>query len=429
MTENENLTEEYTDQQNENSKKSEKIISHAAKFLAVVVAFFIWFYAVGTDSSLQEKNVTGSLIDVVGVTNGFSVLYGNGETADVVIKGRYADIVEIESDDIDVYVDASGITEAGIHTLPVLVKLDNGLAISSVYPEQITVYISVNQKKQVPVKIKATDYQIPSGCTLQSEIKGSNYITVEGPVDVLEKISYAMTTISPGIINDSVTIVSLVNLYTAEDEEFSSPYVKTSASEVTVKATVLKEKEIPFVIKTKYGYYNENNTQIKITPSSVIVRGEIKAIDALDQITVLTVDETAITDDTVIKATVNIPSDVENVSGIETVDVEIKHTGSAVKSFIIPREDILFVNLPGNIECNVTTSTLKVYARVDKDSRYFKSISSEDISVYLDFSDIEEFEGRYNVEATVSLNIPSNSGVYLLEDYYVPVSFDEKTTD
>lgn len=431
MTENENITGEYTENKNTKSElsKKDKIISFAAKVLAVVVAFSIWFYAVGTDSRLQERNINGNLIDVIGVGNGFSVIYGNGETADVAVKGRYSDIIDIDTDDIEVYVDAGDITTAGQYTLPVNVRVDNGITLVSVYPEQITVYISVNQKKQIPVKVKATDYQIPSGCTLNSEIIGANYITVEGPVDVLEKISYAQASISPGVITDSVTIVSAVRLYTADDEEFSSPYVRSSVSEITVKANVLKEKEIPLVIKTKYGYYNDKNTEIKITPPSIVIRGELEAVEAIDQITVLSIDETAITDDTVIKATVTLPTGVENISGTEDVEVNIKHTGSTVKSVVVPKENVVFVNLPENIECDVVTSTVKVYVRLNKDSQYLHTLSADDVSVTVDLSKITSFEGRYNVEADVKLKIPSDSGAYLLENYYLPVSFNEKTAD
>ncbi|MBR6645286.1 MAG: hypothetical protein IKL21_05935 [Clostridia bacterium] len=431
MTENENIKEEYTDDEavKPSSGKKEKIISFAAKVLAVVVAFFIWFYAVGTDSRLQERNVNGNLIDVVGVGSGFSVIYGNGETADVTVKGRYSDVINIDTDDIDVYVDAGAVTEAGQYTLPVSVKVDNGITLVSVYPEQITVYISANQKKQIPVKVKATDYQIPSGCTLHSEILGTNYITVEGPVDVLEKISYAQATVSPGVITDSVTIVSPVQMYTADDEVFTSPYVKASVSEITVKASVLKEKEIPLVVKTKYGYYNERNTEITLTPPSIIIRGDREAVDGIDQISVLVVDETAITADTVIKAAVTLPEGVENISGTEDVDVQIKHIGSTVKSIAVPKENVIFKNLPDNIECDVVTSTVKVYVRVNNDSEYLHTLNADNISVTVDLSSIQSFDGRYNVEADVKLNIPSNNGAYLLENYYLPVSFNEKTAD
>lgn len=431
MTENENITEEYTEEEavKPRSSKKDKIFSLAAKIMAVVVAFFIWMYAVGTDSTLQEKNVTGNVIDVVGVANGFSVIYGNGETADVTVKGRYSDVVNIDAADIEVYVDAKEITEAGMYTLPVFAKIDNGLTLMSVYPEQITVYISVNQKKQIPVKVKATDYQIPSGCTLHSEVSGSGYITVEGPVDVLEKISYAQVAVSPGVIESSVTIVSPVGLYTSDDQAYSSPYVKLSVSEVTVKVTVLKEKEIPLTVSTKYGYYNDKNAKITLTPSSIVIRGEVDVIDSIDKLTVLTVDETAISDDTVIKANVTLPTGVEDVSGVEAVDVQIKHIGSVVKSFVIPKESITFTNLPDNIECNVVTATLKVYIRMDSDSAYINTVTADNISVSLDLSDITEFDGRYNVEANVRLNIPTSSDAYLLGDYYLPVSFNEKTVD
>ncbi len=431
MAENENINEEYTENSAVKTKSSrkEKIFSLAAKIMAVVVAFFIWMYAVGTDSTLQEKNVTGNVIDVVGVASGFSVIYGNGETADVTIKGRYADVVNVDTDDVEVYVDAVGITEAGMYTLPVFAKIDNGLTLMSVYPEQITVYISVNQKKQIPVKVKATDYQIPSGCTLHSEVSGTGYITVEGPVDVLEKISYAQATVSPGVIESSVTIVSPVILYTSDDQEYSSPYVKSSASEVTVKVTVLKEKEIPLAVATKYGYYNDKNTQITLTPPSIVIRGEIDVIDSIDKLTVLTVDETAISDDTVIKANVTLPSGVEDISGVEDVEVQIKHTGSVVKSFVISRENVTFTDLPENIECNIVTASLKVYVRIDRDSKYINTVTDEDISVSLNLADITEFDGRYNVEADVKLNMPMGSGAYLLGDYYLPVSFNEKTVD
>ena len=59
--------------------KKNKIFDHIAKVLAVLAAFLIWFYAVGTDSTLQSKTVTGNVINVTGVENGLSVIYGSGD--------------------------------------------------------------------------------------------------------------------------------------------------------------------------------------------------------------------------------------------------------------------------------------------------------------------------------------------------------------
>ena len=143
----------------------------------------------------------------------------------------------------------------------------------------------------------------------------------------------------------------------------------------------------------------------------------------------LVVDETAITADTVIKAAVTLPEGVENISGTEDVDVQIKHIGSTVKSIAVPKENVIFKNLPDNIECDVVTSTVKVYVRVNNDSEYLHTLNADNISVTVDLSSIQSFDGRYNVEADVKLNIPSNNGAYLLENYYLPVSFNEKTAD
>lgn len=410
--------------------KKNRIFDHIAKVLAVLAAFLIWFYAVGTDSTLQSKTVTGNVINVTGVENGLSVIYGSGELADVSVKGRYSDVSGLNSDDINAYVDASGITKAGMYTLSVNVTLENGLTVESIYPEQITVYISVNQKKQIPVQVKATDYQIPAGCTLTSEIKSSTVITVEGPVDELDKISYAMATVSPGVISDSVTVVSKVKLYTADGEEHSSPYLKTSVDEVTVKVSVLKEKEIPLVVESTYGYFNDTNTKITVTPPTVVVRGEIDAVDALDSITVLKVDETLITEDAVFRKAIVLPEEIENLSSVQEVQINIEHISTTVKNYSVKAENIEAYNLPENKEFSAAVTSIKVAVRVDKNSQYYSTLSENDIRVAIDFSQITEYEGRYNLEASVTLKTPVENGkAYVLGSYYVPVSIYEKTAD
>lgn len=425
MTEQFNNTQDNGENNGELKVKPNRIADHIAKVLAVVVALFIWFYAVGTDTRLEEKTFSSNEIEITGVSSELSVLYGSGEMADVTVSGRYADINALKKGDISVYVDASGLTQAGQYSLPVNVRLENGITLSSVYPEKITVYISVNQKNQIPIKVTATDYQIPSGSTISTEIKGKGYISVEGPVDVLERISHAGVTVSPGVISDSVTIVAPVVLYDTDGKEFSSPYVTVDKSEVTVYITVLKEKEIPLEISSKNGYYNSNNTTVTVTPSKITVRGEASAVDAITSIVVSTVDETQITDDTVINAKIVLPDGVENLSGYENVTVDIKHTGTVTKKFAVGTEKMFVINAPENKMYEIGESVVNVLVRMDKNSSYSAYMTSDDIAVTLDLSEYGDVTGRHNVPLSIVLRTPSNpaSPVYVIGNYSIPVVF------
>ncbi len=402
--------------------KRNKIADHIAKVLAVITAVFIWLYAVGTDTRIEEKVFTSNEIEITGVASQLSVIYGNGETADVTIAGRYSDVNAMRKSDIHAYVDASGITQAGQYNLPVSVKLDNGITLSSVYPEQITVYVSVNQKKQIPIQVKPTDYQIPDGCTLSAVVKGAGYITVEGPIDVLENISYAGAQIAPGKISDSVTIVAPVSLYSENGTVFTSPYVTMSANEVTVKATVLLEKEIPIVVQSANGFYNEHNTEITVDPPSITVRGDVSYVSTLKEIVATTVDETQITSDTVIYVAISLPEGVENVSGYESATVKIKHTGSVTKDFLIGAENIVINNAPEGKIYQLAEEFLTVTVRMDKNSSYSAFMTAEDISVTLDFSAYSDANGRYNVPAQVIVK-SNGDAVYKVGSYYMPVVF------
>lgn len=425
MTEQENNISPNEENNGEIKVKPNKIADHIAKVLAVVTALFMWFYAVGTDTRLEERTFTGNEIQINGVTNGLSVIYGSGEIADITVSGRYTDVTSLKKGDVSAYVDASGITQAGQYSLPVNVTLDNGITLAGVYPEKITVYISVNEKKQVPVKVAATDYQIPTGSTLSTEIKGMGYISVEGPVDVLEKISYAGASVSPGVISDSVTIVAPVVLYDADGNEFTSPYLTLGKNEVTVYVTVLKEKEIPLEVVSKNGYYNTNNTTVTVTPSTITVRGEASKVDALTSIVVATVDETLVTDDTVINAKIQVPDGVENLSGYDNASVKIEHTGTIAKKFAVNTEKAFVINVPENTSYAIAESIVTIVVRMDTNSSYSAYMTSDDIILTLDLSSYEGATGRHNVPLSIALRTASSasSPVYVVGNYSVPIVF------
>ena len=160
------------------------------------------------------------------------------------------------------------------------------------------------------------------------------------------------------------------------------------------------------------------------------MRGEIDAVDALDSITVLKVDETLITEDAVFRKAIVLPEEIENLSSVQEVQINIEHISTAVKNYSVKAENIEAYNLPENKEFSAAVTSIKVAVRVDKNSQYYSTLSENDIRLAIDFSQITEYEGRYNLEASVTLKTPVENGkAYVLGSYYVPVSIYEKTAD
>ncbi len=408
-------TDEAPDKLGEISVKKNKTFDIIARIGCLILAFIIWYLVVSMDNTEYESSFSSIPVDISGDCE-LSVLSGTGSLVDVTVSGKRSVISKLEASDIKAYVSISGITTAGSYKLNISTELPNGVSLSSISSDSITVYLDNTVSTAVPVEIKLVNYMIEDGYELgESEASSSvSEVIVTGPEKALESISCARITLDLGHVTRSVTYTGGMALYDTSGNEVKNPYIKMQTTETTVTVPVYKLREVPLKLSYKYGYYNDSNSNVTINPSTVLLKGEVSAVDAVEL--KFDIDEKQITSDTTYKVNISLPDGIINVNGIESAEVSIKHIGTATKKI-----DIYQINAynPNNLQYTVQTKKLSVNLRGN--SSLLSTITEDDITAEVDLSAANQASGTVLVPVTFSFSDQYSGNVYELGTYSASV--------
>lgn len=139
-----------------------KTVDFIAKIGCLIIAFFIWFYAVKNDTALYEEYFSSIPVDIVN-QSGFSVLSGDDVTVDVTLSGKRSVINRISTSDIRAFIDMSSITSAGKYKFDVQYELPNGVSLVKSTSNSITVYADNTSSVSVPVITEITNFMLEDG--------------------------------------------------------------------------------------------------------------------------------------------------------------------------------------------------------------------------------------------------------------------------
>ncbi len=402
--------------------KDNKLMNTIAKILAFFCAVIIWFFAVENESPHYEKTFTNITVDITGIPQGMSVLSGGGNLVDITVKGIRADVNDIKKDDIKIYADASVITTPGKYDLPVNATLANGITVQGFSRDTVSVYISTELQKILPLSAKVTDYSMPPNCTVKTSILGEQTVTVYGPREELDKIAKACVVVSPGNLTSAVNSQGKIKLYDENGEEYSNTYVTQSVHEAVVEVELMTVADIVLTIGSENGYFTSDNTEITIDPPSIRVNGKYEEISGINSLCIYTVDETTVTKDSSFSVDIDdllSKNGMSLVDGVSSVSVGIKHTGTYVREFSVPYTSVYKIGATSGLSYAPDIMGLKISVRGEKGSE-FSSMTSENLSVSVDVS-------SYTVPGTymlpVNVEIKGKDGlIYVLGDYSISVT-------
>ena len=393
MMENEKVTNKKQD--GSPSSRSHRVMDFIAKILCLAIAFFIWFYAMSTDVVTLERDFTVSVnfeneVNLLENT-GWSVLSGKGNNIVVTLKGKRNIINSIKEEDLYAYVDVSAVESAGRHELDIKLSAPSECEIVHTSGDSISTYIDKKVTKNVPVVCELVNSYIESD--LKYEIDIIDEISISGAASEVRKVEYARAELSLGEISQSVNTTAQLTLVDAEKNEIQSPYLNMMTKIVNVTLRLYAEKEVPLKADYKYGYFNEKNSKITITPASVTIKGEPSVISGIDRIVVATLDEKLF---------------------IAVISVE--HLSTAVKRFTV--ENIQFLQI-GGLEYELKTETLNVDVRVP--ITLLSKIKAEHISATVNMSNHNPGDGLTVLPVIIDFSDEFEDSVYELGNYNVTV--------
>lgn len=394
-----------------------RVYRAVAKILAVLAAFFLWMYVAGNDNLIFEREITAVPVSVDNLSNiPLSLISGGGNQIDVTVKGKRGEVVKLDADDINASVNAGSISNPGRYTLDVNVELPDGVTLVSKNPTSVTVYLDNTTSVTVPVDVKLKEYHLDAGYELGEPVPSLTEISVSGPTAVLQTIKSARVTL-PNLeyMESSKTVSGELILVDQNDEVISNQYIKMSTSVVNVTVPVYTTKTVPLAVDYKYGFFNDENAKITITPSEITLKGESSVLDAIDRLNIMTIDEKTVGSDKIVRP-ITLPDSVYSVSGEENASVQIEHIGTGWKNVVI---DNFTVNNPNNLKYELMTQSITVTLRAPEN--YIPYITSNSVSAVVELDYDNTTVGTVAVPVKFELMEIYDNKVYETGEYTVLV--------
>ena len=406
----------------------------AVKILCVFAAFCLWIYVMTVESPEYEQtfgNVTVELINTDSLVSdsGLMLYSGYGNMVGVTVSGKKSIVSKLSDSDIVVTADVGKITGgSGRYDCKLSVDVPAGCKLISLSQETISVYVDTASTASVKLTEKRDNTNLPDGCYVGAIDYPVDMITVEGPEKIVSRIAEARFNNDMNGITKSVTVTQRVYLVDAYGNKIESPYVKYYPREVTVDIPVLKSAEVPIEVVFKNGFFNYDNTNTTVTPSTVRVTGEPEKIDAGNLIERVEIDEandyiTAGSDE--LKCTKKVA--LKAVDGVEldTDTVEIVSVPSSsikLRRITVPGQNI--IDTGGKSGVSYTWDHTPITVSVIGSLEAVSSLSADDITLRFDMSPYSETNtGTTEVRAEVIIDSDYKDELLAIGYYEISVTF------
>lgn len=406
----------------------------AVKILCVFAAFCLWIYVMTVESPEYEQtfgNVTVELINTDSLVSdsGLMLYSGYGNMVGVTVSGKKSIVSKLSDSDIVVTADVGKITGgSGRYDCKLSVDVPAGCKLISLSQETISVYVDTASTASVKLTEKRDNTNLPDGCYVGAVDYPVDMITVEGPEKIVSRIAEARFNNDMNGITKSVTVTQRVYLVDAYGNKIESPYVKYYPREVTVDIPVLKSAEVPIEVVFKNGFFNYDNTNTTVTPSTVRVTGEPEKIDAGNLIERVEIDEAndyLTTGSDELKCTKKVA--LKAVDGVEldTDTVEIVSVPSSsikLRRITVPGQNI--IDTGGKTGVSYTWDHTPVTVSVIGSLEAVSSLSADDITLRFDMSPYSETNtGTTEVRAEVIIDSDYKDELLAIGYYEISVTF------
>ena len=363
--------------------------------LAFAIALGFWMYVVAYVSPEYSKTLYNIPVALEGkgmlTDRQLMLLSEEDYLVDIKVTGSRQDVSKIDSGNLQVVADLSGISEAGEYKLTYSViypgDVPSGSVSSQKDPDRVTVLVANKRTKEIPVRVRyngdvPADY-IKDTAALELD---HSFVEITGPESVVDRIDHATITVDCEGRTDTIYESYRYELQDIENEPVDAGWITTNVSEVRVYLPVTMVKKIPLTVTIMNGGGATADTvKLVFEPSEISVSGSETALNALTELNLGTIDLAQVTGDTVREFEINLPEGIRNVSNLPTATVSITFPDLAIREFTVT--EFLPLNLAEGMDWEPLTKQLTIKVRGLK-SEVQRLLESE-ILVQVDLSEVE----------------------------------------
>ena len=339
--------------------------------VSLLAALCIWVYMTDT----QEEPISVTLSGVEVVFEGEDVLQSqrglvitdvSAETVDVTISGTRINIGRLSSEDVKAVIDVSRASSTSNYNMGYTLRFPSGVDSDAVRlerssPSTISFQVTRMDERQFPV-VAAFKGSVADGYVLGDIEYEPATISVRGPQSVLDSIEDVYAEVTLQDVNSTRTVESGLNLRDADGNEISKEGLEFDFDTISVTIPISQMKTVPIYVTYIEGSgATRENTSATLDVKEITIAGDAASVDGINRIEVGPIDLTDFELTAEYDLPIVLPNDVENVSGIETVHVEVEINGLEVRSFTVTNID--YTGLPEQYTAELVTHSLTVRIR------------------------------------------------------------------
>ena len=253
----------------------------------------------------------------------------------------------------------------------------------------------------------------------------SSVVQVTGPESVVSTIDCAQVVITRTNLDKTVTDTVPFTLCDKDGNAVDTANLSMDISTVDVTLNVVKYKDVALEVEIlDGGGATSKDAKVTIDPESITLSGDSTVLDAINKITLGTIDLADMESNTLTQSfDIIIPNDTKNVSGVDQANVTV--TIRNKETAVIRATNIAFIHEPEGLTATSMTKQVQVLIRAS--TADISKITSNNLRVVADLSDYTT-AGTNTVPVTIYIDGFPDAGV-IGDEYTIVVTLAEKTDE
>ena len=395
--------------------------------ISVIIAVVSWLMVslyINTEDSRVIQNVPVKLdySATAYQSIGLSIVDETDYKVSVEVTGPRSVIGGLTGEDITVYPQLSGVTEAGRYDLVLVATksdalLDYQILNGGISPKTLSVRFDMVKSKKFVVEVDTTGVKPAEGYLMDKAFANPGEITLSGPESEISKISrvVAQVDLTDDELSESKLTTGKLSLFDRDDNPIGSSLIKYDNENIEVTIPILKKATLP--IKLDFSGVPEGlDTSIfkyTLSVDEINIAGPGSKIDEMKELQV---------------GYINIAKDFK-LGGEHTYDITLekgflnldnitKVTVSFDTSELISKtisvEDIRAINEPQNYKVNVQTTKLHDVTIIGKKSE-IDALNPNEVVAQINAAQVSAEQGEQTLPVTIK--IPGTTTCFAVGSY------------
>ena len=278
----------------------------------------------------------------------------------------------------------------------------------------MTVTVEKQETKEIPVRGEFIGTEAEN-CLAGAVSTDPETITLTGPAEALDGVSYALATIGGKEVSDTITETASVVLMGPGSKPASRKNITLDRETVDVTVPVRQVVALPLTVTLTGGdTTSAADVTVDISPKNLTVVKEAGA-DLPESISLGEIDLSNVLADTSYALPIHLPDGVV-AWGQEVRFATVSLSFDKVKARQLETKQITFTNVPEGRKASLVNATLSVWVRGDPEQ--VEHLSADQIQVTVDLSKAATEDELQRAAAKVTLKEGAGEKVSILGNHY-----------